>query len=181
MKLIQAKGPVAWLQIYWLYRNAFPAGERKPFSIIRKMQKMGRTDVWYAKKEGGFAGFAATINGNGRILIDYLAVDKKKRCQGIGTEILKLLRTRYEGMGVFLEIERVCADAPNAAERIRRKQFYLAAGMQEMHVFARVFGVEMELLGWNCTMDFEEYRAFYRDSYSEFAANHIKPLEQDII
>ena len=162
------------MNIYRLYRNAFPASERKPFSIIRSMQKKGKTDVWYFEKDGVFAGFATTINGNDRILLDYLAVDRKKRNCGIGTEILNLIRTQYEGKGIFLEIERLCADAPNAEERIRRKQFYLSCGMKELNVSARVFGVEMELLGWNCELDFNDYRLFYRDNYSEFAAGNIE-------
>lgn len=177
MKLIQAATLAQWIKIYQLYRNAFPASERKPFSIIRSMQKKGKTDVWYFEKEGTFAGFATTINGNDRILLDYLAVDRKKRRQGIGTEILKLLRSQYEGQAVFLEIEQLRADAPNAGERIRRKRFYLSCGMKELNVSARVFGVEMELLGWDCTMNFEDYRSFYREHYSEFAASNLQPLD----
>ena len=34
-----------WLHIRLLYRRAFPRYERKPFKIIRRMQKKGRTDV----------------------------------------------------------------------------------------------------------------------------------------
>lgn len=180
MKLIQTTRFSQWLRIYRLYRKAFPANERKPFSIICSMQKAGRTDVWYLEKEGSFAGFAVTINGKDRILLDYLAVEPKKRGQGIGTEMLKLLRKQYAGKGVFLEIERLCAEAPNAEERIRRKRFYLACGMQEMKVFARVFGVEMELLGWDCTMDFDEYRSFYREHYGAFAADHIQVPDGDV-
>ena len=177
MKLIQATTITQWLNIYRLYLDAFPASERKPFSIIRSMQKKGKTDVWYFEKDGRFAGFATTINGSDRILLDYLAVARKMRGHGIGTEILQHLRTQYEGKSVFLEIERLCPEAPNAEERIRRKRFYLSCGMTELNVAARVFGVEMELLGWNCTLDFDEYRRFYRDNYSEYAARNILPME----
>ena len=177
MKLIQATTITQWLNIYRLYLDAFPASERKPFSIIRSMQKKGKTDVWYFEKDGRFAGFATTINGSDRILLDYLAVDRKKRGCGIGTEILNRIRMQYEGKGIFLEIERLSPDAPNAEERIRRKKFYLSSGMKELNVSARVFGVDMELLGWDCPMDFEEYRQFYRDNYSEFAAKNILPVD----
>lgn len=176
MKLIQATKFSQWMRIRKLYRKSFPVNERKPLSIIRRMQKNGKTDVWYIEKDGTFAGFATTINGNDRILIDYLAVDPKKRGKGIGSGVLKLLLSQYDGLGIFLEIERVCTDAPNSSQRARRKSFYLSCGMKELHVSAKVFGVEMELLGWNCTMDFDEYKSFYRDNYSEFAANHIEPI-----
>lgn len=181
MKLIKARKLAQWIKIYRLYQKAFPVNERKPFFIIRSMQKKGKTDVWYLEKEGTFVGFATTINGSDRILLDYLAVVEKKRGKGIGTEMLKLLRTQYEGKGVFLEIEQLCADAPNAEERIRRKRFYISCGMKELNVSARVFGVEMELLGWDCTMDYEDYNLFYRDNYSEFAADHIQRCDDESI
>ncbi|MBQ7314947.1 MAG: GNAT family N-acetyltransferase [Clostridia bacterium] len=181
MRLIQARKLAHRIKIHRLYRKAFPTNERKPFFIIRSMQKKGKTDVWYFEKEGAFVGFATTINGGDRILLDYLAVVEKKRGKGIGTDMLKLLRTQYEGKGIFLEIERPCADAPNAEERIRRKQFYLSCGMKELNVSARVFGVDMELLGWDCVMDYEDYRLFYRDNYSEFAAEHIQRCDGDSI
>jgi len=179
MKSKQAAGLTEWIKIYGLYRNAFPVSERKPFSIIRSMQKKGKTDVWYFEKDRSFAGFTSTINGSGLILLDYLAVSKKKRGRGFGTEMLKLLREQYAGNGVFVEIECLCDNAPNAEERIRRKQFYLSCGMSELNVSACVFGVDMELLGWDCTMNFEEYRSFYRDNYGEFAADHIHPIAKD--
>lgn len=181
IKLIQARKLAQWIKIYRIYRKAFPTNERKPFFIIRSMQKKGKTDVWYFEKDGAFVGFATTINGSDLILLDYLAVVEKNRGMGIGTEVLKLLRTQYEGKGVFLEIERLCADAPNAEERIRRKQFYISCGMRELNVYARLFGVEMELLGWDCAIDYEDYRAFYRDNYSQFAADNIQRCDDDSI
>ena len=39
----------------------------------------------------------------------------------------------------------------------------------------------MELLGWDCVMDYEDYRLFYRDNYSEFAAEHIQRCDGDSI
>lgn len=177
MKWVQARHLAQWINIYRLYKKAFPISERKPFSIIRSMQKKGKTDVWYLEKDGVFVGFATTINGDDLILLDYLAVVEKKRGKGIGTAIMQQLRAQYEGKGVFLEIERPYTDAPNAEERIKRKQFYLSCQMKALGVFVRLFGVDMELMGWDCTMDYDTYRSFYLKYYSEYAANHIQPCE----
>ena len=54
--------PGQWLRVYLLYRTSFPRSERKPFGMILKMYRKGKTDVWCARDERGFAGFAATIN-----------------------------------------------------------------------------------------------------------------------
>lgn len=163
-----------WLRIYCLYQSAFPRNEKKPFSMIRSMHKKGKSDVWYCEQEGKFVGMVITINGPDKILLDYLAVNRKCRGQGVGSEILRQMREQYRGKGVFLEIETVKDSAENYEERKRRKQFYLSNGMTELGVFVELFGVEMELLGFDCTLTFEEYHAFYRDNYSEWAAEHVK-------
>ena len=115
-----------------------------------------------------------TINGPDEILLDYLAVAKKRRGQGIWSKMLKAMREQYAGKGVFLEIEIVDETAENFEERKRRKQFYLSNGMTPMNVFVELFGVDMELLGFDCCLTFEEYHDFYRDNYNEWAAEHVK-------
>ncbi len=170
--------PLDWLRIRLLYRRAFPREERKPFAMIRKMHRTGRTDVWLAEQDGHFAGLASTINGDGVILLDYLAVHEKRRGTGVGSAMLQALLARYEGHGLFVEIE--AADQPDpSGEKQRRKQFYLRNGLTEMHVVAILFGVRMELLGRGCTLDFDAYREFYRTYYSPWAAEHVVRPKED--
>ena len=161
-----------WLRIRLLYRQAFPRCERKPFSIIRRMCREGRTDVWLAEQEGRFLGLAATINGAQDVLLDYFAVCPKQRGQGVGSAFLQALLHTYEGRGLFVEIEATDQDDPSG-EKLRRRQFYLRNGMEDMHVVAILFGVRMELLGRGCTLDFDEYRHFYRTYYNDWAAQHV--------
>ena len=164
--------PLDWLRIRLLYRRAFPRYERKPFKIIRNMQREGRTDVWLAEKDGRFAGLAATINSDAVILLDYLAVHEKLRDQGVGSAMLQALLTLYEGRGLFVEIEAADRDDSDGS-KARRKAFYLRNGLSDMHVIAILFGVRMELLGRGCEMDFDGYRAFYHDHYNAWAAEHV--------
>ena len=172
------RGVLQWVQVYRLYQKAFPASEKKPFTVIRKMQKKGVTDIWRFARAGKFAGLIITINGSEHILLDYLAVDETQRGTGIGTEILQLMRAHYAGKGVFLEIESVYEDCENKDQRIRRKHFYEKCGMESMGVFAWLFGVKMELMGFDCCLSYEQYHAFYRDNYGCWAADHIKPTEK---
>lgn len=178
MNHFQAHGLLQWAKIRKLYKKAFPSSERKPLSIIRSMQKSKKTDVWYFEKDGKFAGFASTINSDDIILIDYLAVDAKCRSKGIGSEILQTLRQYYKGKGVFVEIELADENTDDSDERKKRKRFYIANGMNELNVYACVFGVDMELMGWNCSLDFDGYRSFYREHYNEFASKHIVPISK---
>lgn len=167
-----------WAEIYNLYQKAFPASEKKPFPIIRKMYKKGVTDIWRFTRNGKFAGLIITINGNGHILLDYLAVDEKQRGTGIGSEILPLMQAHYPDKGVFLEIESVYEECENKAERIRRKHFYEKCGMKSMEVFVWLFGVKMELMGFDCKLTYDEYHAFYRDNYGQWAADHVQKAEK---
>ena len=164
--------PLDWLRIRLLYHRAFPRNERKPFAIIRRMRKEGRTDLWLADQDGHFVGLAATINGEKDILLDYLAVHEKHRSQGVGSTMLQALLTLYEGRGLFVEIEAADRDDPDGS-KLLRKQFYLRNGLENMHVVAILFGVRMELLGRGCTLDFDGYREFYRTYYNSWAAEHV--------
>ena len=181
MKLLTYAAPRGlrqWADVYTLYQKAFPASEKKPFSMIVKMHRKGASDVWRFTRNGKFAGIIITINGEEYILLDYLAVDQKQRGTGIGTEILQLMRSHYVGKGVFLEIESVYEDCDNKAERIRRKHFYEKCGMTSMEVFVWLFGVKMELMGFDCHLSFEDYHSFYRDNYNQWAADHIQKAEK---
>lgn len=161
-----------WLRVRLLYRQAFPRYERKPFHIIRRMNKEGRTDVWLAEKDGHFAGLATTINGGDVILLDYFAITKKLRRKGVGSRFLQALLDKYAGRGLFVEIEAADRDDPTG-EKHRRKAFYLRNGLTDMNVVAILFGVRMELLGQGCSLDFDGYRAFYHDHYNAWAAEHV--------
>lgn len=172
------KGIAQWVNVYLLYRKSFPRSERKPFSIIRKMHKKGVSDIWYFQRGRKFAGIIITINGENHVLLDYLAVEAHQRGTGIGSEILPLMRSQYAGKGVFLEIESVYEKSENQAERIRRKHFYEKCGMKSMEVFVWLFGVKMELMGFDCKLTYEEYYAFYRDNYGQWAADHIQEAEK---
>jgi len=174
MKVIKAEKLSQWMKIYHLYQAAFPKSEKKPFSMIFSMCKKGKSDAWYCEKNGRFAGLVITINGTDKILIDYLAVHEKMRGCGIGSELLQVMRQIYEGKGIFLEIEEVDENAENYEERKNRKKFYLSNGMTEMNVYVELFGVDMELLGYGCSLSAEEYKNFYRENYNEWAASHIK-------
>ena len=174
--LKKPRGLFCWLRVYHLYLQAFPPSERKPFAIIFKMNRKGTGDVWCLWENGRFSGFCTTINGDEAVLLDYLAVREDVRGKGIGTQTLYALQRIYAGRGLFVEIESPFEAGADQAERIRRKQFYRACGMEPFGVMAKVFGVDMELLGRNCFLDFAAYRAFYRDHYSQYAAAHLQEL-----
>ena len=177
VELKKPEGLRRWLQIWRLYRSAFPREERKPFSMIRRMYKKGKTDIWCLEREGEFLGIGITINSPDLILLDYFAIVKHRRQQGVGSAALPAIMEHYGDKGFFLEIESTLEEAANKEQRLRRKAFYLSCGLTELHTQACLFGVNMELLGVRCEMTYHSYKAFYRDHYNSWAAEHITPVK----
>ena len=70
MEKRQAKGFFDSIRIKKLYKISFPRAERKPYSVIKQMQKEGRGDLWVYEDQGKFLGFATTINGANAVLAD---------------------------------------------------------------------------------------------------------------
>lgn len=177
--LLRPKGAKDWLNLYRLYLSAFPPSERKPFGIIVKMYRQGKSHIWCIRWGGEFLGLATTINGNDLILLDYFAVEKSCRGQGIGTKAMLALQEMYRDKGLFVEIESTLESAPDQENREKRKHFYQRSGMEDLHVCANVFGVAMELMGSRCSLDFDGYQAFYRDHYGPWAAEHLAPIRNE--
>ena len=177
MELKSPKGILQYARIFLLYLRAFPKCERKPFSVILKWYEKGKSDIWYFSDDRGFLGFSTTINGEREILVDYLAVSEKRRSSGNGTKMIQSLVNHYAPLGVFLEIEMLDEHAANYPERVRRRSFYLSAGLEPLDTYVKLFGVDMELLGVRCSMDFEKYHSFYLENYGRFAYDNITTVE----
>lgn len=174
MKLKKVTTYKDWKKIKKLYRSAFPSCERKPLAIIRYKQFKKTADVWMIEEKNEFVGLAITMNGADMVLLDYFAIDDGYRGMGYGSKALKRLQEMYAGYRFFLEIERTDVEADNLEERKRRKAFYLQNDMEELNVYAILFGVEMELLGYHCEVSFEEYYNLYVSNYGKIAQKNVK-------
>lgn len=167
------------LRVYLLYLRAFPAEERKPFSRIVSMMKEGRTDLWIIRKNGRFAGFASTVNSPELVLLDYFAVCKSLRGQGVGSAAMKAILGRYAPRGVLAEIESTFIPSDNPEERENRKRFYVNCGMTPMGTEVDLFGIRMELLGCRCKLDFDAYKDFYVRYYTPRAEKYVRPVREE--
>jgi len=176
MRLRNVASEAEWKVLETLYRSAFPETERKPFEMIREKYRQKMTDVWVIEEGEAFSGFAVTMNGDDLILLDYFAICEEKRGQGLGGKSLRALQEQYRGKRFFLEVESLKVPADNMEERRRRKQFYLKNGMKELGVYAKLFGVEFELLGYECEVDFQAYFSLYDKIYGKYASQFLEEL-----
>ena len=156
-------------QIRELYEAAFPASEKKPFSLILQKRAQGAVEVLAIEDDKKrFRGLMITILHKDMVLIDYFAIDGESRGIGIGSDALKLFTARYAKKRVFLEIEStVSADVEDYDLKIRRKAFYQRNGLAPMGYLVDLFGVEMEIMTFHCNIYFEEYHEMLVHVYGE--------------
>lgn len=176
MKLLKALSPGQLHCIEELYERAFPACERKPFSLILEKQAAGSVDILSLEENGSFCGLAITMKDGDLVLLDYFAIAEEKRGTGCGSSALSVLYAYYSGKRFFLEIESTKEDAENKQQRLRRKHFYLKNELHELGIEACVFGTNMELLGRNMHLTFDEYFSVYKNVYGLKKSEHVKEL-----
>ncbi len=176
MQLIPAATQSQYSQIEALYQTAFPACERKPFSLILEKQAAGQVDLFYLEQDALFSGLAITMKHQDLVLLDYFAITAVQRQKGLGCRALNTLFEHYQGNRFFLEIESTQEEADNKAQRRLRKQFYLKNKMTELGLYANVFGTEMELLSYQSLLTYEEYISVYQAVYGPEKAACIKRL-----
>ncbi len=145
-----------------LYREAFPRSERKPFWLIRRKAHQGIAELLVVRSDGAFAGLVVTLLHGDLVLLDYFAIKPECRGQGLGGQTLALLRERYAGRRIVLEIEPPDEASDNAEQRARRKAFYLRHGFSETGIGVRLFGVVFALLCTGGDVGFREYEALLR-------------------
>lgn len=167
MKLIRADKQQL-KQIKRLYKLSFPRTERKPFWLIQKKQREGLAEI-LAICDDDFSGLVTTLLHEDMALVEYFAIDSSKRGKGFGGEALRLIGERYAGKRLMLEIEEPNEAAANNNERIRRKNFYLRHGFSDANIPVKVFGVNMELLTYNCEITFPEYQKIYISTMGRYS------------
>ena len=161
-----------------LYESAFPASERKPLDYMLEGDKSAAYEVLAVSTPNcAVAGMVITVTHGPLTMLDYLAVSPHLRGQGLGHALLPLIAKRVKethGGHLFLEIETpppLCIPrdpCENAEQRVRRKAFYLSAGLVETGVRAFIYGNDMELLAFPedaGSITFEGYDTLLRATF----------------
>ena len=141
-----------------LYESAFPASERKALDYMLTGGRASAYEVLVISTPAvRVAGMVITVTHGDLTMLDYFAISPDLRGQGLGHAVLPLIRdhVRKSGGGhFFLEIETpppLCIPrdpCDNPEQRVRRKAFYLSAGLVETGVRAFIYGNDMELLAY---------------------------------
>ena len=160
-----------------LYESSFPASERKDLDFMLTGDNSAAYEVLaVSTPDHPVAGMVITVTHGNLTMLDYFAVTPDLRGQGLGHAVLPMVRDRVKARGgrFFLEIETpppLCIPrdpCANAAQRVRRKAFYLSAGLIETGVRAFIYGNDMELLAFpedGSAITFEGYDALLKATF----------------
>lgn len=117
-------------QVRAVYEEAFPINEKVDFEQL--FSGIFKDFVLYGffcdKKLVGFAHF---LNHNDFIHLNYLAVRKGYRSQGIGSYIIKWLQKTFNNKAIVADIENLDEKAENKEQRFKRLKFYYKNGFKD--------------------------------------------------
>ena len=169
-------------EVVYIHQNYmlddFGADEVKPVERMIEMQERNAYATYGLYDEDRLIAYAFLCGDltEDVVLLDYFAVMKEVRGQGIGTLMLKKLGEELGLGGLLIESEAVesAKDAEDAKVRGKRLEFYYRAGAHNTIVQARLWGVHYQVvyLPYNrkLTPD-EEYmhlERIYMDMFNEY-------------
>ena len=140
----------------------FPREERMPFFLMCLLAKMPQTQFLAFREGEQVCGFAYMAVLDGMEFLLFLAVDPALRSRGYGSAILREIAALYPDCKRLVSIERCDAPADNAAQRLRRRQFYLRNGYAQTGYLVELSGQKQEILLQNGDFDPEECSAFFQ-------------------
>ena len=150
-------------------KKEFPVNERRPLSMIVRGMIAGTYECLGAFYKGRIIGYAFFLKHGNDYLWDYLAVPKKYRCKGVGSQIIKAVKEYYKNAdSVIGEVENPACVGPNEDNDImaRRYNFYLRNGCVDTGVKAVTFGVNYIIIQISDQkMDAEKVAKLYQMHY----------------
>ena len=175
MELIGIKNTKAeWSRLERLYTEAFPAGERFPFSLLKKRVLSGKADFWNLVEEGEWVGMAYLVRHEDLVYLFYFAVDAEKRGRGHGTAAIKAMLERYKGKRFFLALEDWGEECENPEERVKRHNFYLNCGLSDIPYRLRELSMKYRLMGVGGKVEPEEYKTMMGRYFGWFWKHFIR-------
>lgn len=126
-----------------LYEHAFPVDERPPFSILLAMEN---NNLYGVEDNDEFVGLFSTVIRDDLLYIFFLAIKKKYRHKGYGSQTLKDIIDNNSDKRIFLMAEDPDIPSSNKEERKQRISFYKNRGLYLTDTKITEYGVQYVLL-----------------------------------
>ncbi len=141
-----------------LAKEAFPPEEYLTPGKLIQMTMDGAVDFWALYEGDTFVGFTVISLYGNLCYLFFLAIAPQHRAKGYGSKVLKLLDALYADKQQVVDFEMIDETAPNNAQRISRKAFYLRNGYKETGKFISYLGVNYEILCKQENFDFGKFK-----------------------
>ena len=92
-------------EVHALYETAFPASEKKPFSMIVSGQGTGLVEILSLEENNRFLGLAIMAKAGDRVLLDYFAIADEVRGHGAGSAALQVRHEVESGILSILPVK----------------------------------------------------------------------------
>lgn len=142
---------------------------------MERREKAGHMEI-LSIEDGEFLGLAITVLHDDLVLLDYFAISPEARGQGTGGRALSLLKKRYAGRRLFLEIEFPEESASNYTDRLRRKEFYRRHDITPVGLEVEDMGVHMEVLSYGCPVSFAEFTSLLENGLGKAMFRMVRPV-----
>lgn len=126
--------------------EAFPDEERMDLDWQLGFCADGKLDLLGIYDDGLLVGFTTVFPSEGMDYVFFLAMDPSVRSRGYGARTLELVRQRYSGDCIVLDIEPLSPEEPGAELRSRRRGFYLRNGFRPSGCLLTYLGLAFEVL-----------------------------------
>lgn len=154
-----------------LYQKAFPAEERLPFNILRRLARHENAEFLCIYDGETFVGLMYNIHFQDIVYIFYFAIDETMRNGGYGSKVLHAIKEKYKNSRLVLAIEPIDCESENYKQRVRRKEFYKRNGFCDLPFTIQEGKVVYDMLYFSKTADkvtVEEYHQMMRDYLGKF-------------
>lgn len=148
-----------------LYRESFPKNERTPG--IEHFARKKNVDYFAVYDGDSFVGISYNVRHRDIVYIFYLAVSPEFQGMGYGSKILSLLKDKYSGCRLILNIEEVEAGYSNYEQRLKRLKFYEQNGFRKTGLKFKEIGVTYDMLCF-CPQGSEIKRKDYLDLVKDY-------------
>ncbi|MGN1421338.1 MAG: GNAT family N-acetyltransferase [Eubacterium sp.] len=139
-----------------LYREAFPAGERMPYFMLKHFSNTDKCD-FFKMDDNGFAGLMFVVYYKDIVYIFFLAVVPEARGKGYGTKALDEAKKIFSGKRLILNMEEVDEKYENFEQRVKREKFYNSNGFEKSDYKTSEKDIVYEMMHYGKEVSYEEY------------------------
>lgn len=151
-----------WQEVNALAREAFPPEEYLAPTELVEMANGGNLVFSALLDKDAFVGFMVTMQYKEMVYLFFLAISPSCRSKGYGSRAIETLKAQYPGKMQVVDFEAPDDSADNAAQREKRRRFYLKNGYCETGLFVTYYGVTYEVFCTDEQFDADMFKALMK-------------------